>query len=121
MKVLCDVHISLKVVSFFKSKSIEAVHVNVNTILNSFYSSDKAIAAYADEHDYILITKDVDFRNSYFIQKSPKKLLRICLGNINNNELLKLLQEQLSFLDKAYKAYTQFYIEINSIGTLILT
>lgn len=119
MKVLCDVHNSLKVVSFFKSKDIKAVHVN--NILDSFYSSDKAIAAYADENDYILVTKDVDFRNSYFIQKSPQRLIRICLGNINNSDLIKIFEEQLSFLVKAYKSYTQFYIEINSNGTLILT
>ncbi len=28
MKVLCDVHISYKVVRFFKQKGVEAVHVN---------------------------------------------------------------------------------------------
>ncbi len=29
MKVLCDVHISYKIVRFFKKKGIEAIHVNI--------------------------------------------------------------------------------------------
>jgi len=70
MKILCDVPISFKLFTFLRSRKIEATHVN--TILNSFYSADKAIAAYADHYDMIVITKDVDFRNSYFIKKTPQ-------------------------------------------------
>ena len=38
MKVLCDVHIAKKVVRFFQSRDIEAIHVN--DILDSWYSKD---------------------------------------------------------------------------------
>ncbi len=37
-RILCDVHISFKVVKFFESKGYEAVHVN--TILDSYYTKD---------------------------------------------------------------------------------
>ena len=96
MKVLCDVHISFKLVTFFRSRNIEATHVN--TILDSFYSADKAIAAYADHYNMIVITKDVDFRNSYFIKKTPQRLIRICLGNINTTDLIIIFEQQLNFL-----------------------
>ena len=119
MKVLCDVHISFKLISFFRRKNIEAIHVN--TILDSFFSSDKAIATYADQNKLIVITKDIDFRNSYFIRKSPQRLIRICLGNINTTDLITIFEQQLNFLEKAYQSHTFFYIEINSNNTLILT
>ncbi len=46
MKVLCDVHISKKVVRFFQSQNIEALHVN--DILQGSISEDQAIAALAN-------------------------------------------------------------------------
>ena len=71
MKILCDVHIAKKVVSYFQKEGIEALHVN--DILDKWHTKDQAIANYADEHDFVVLTKDADFRNSYFIQGTPKK------------------------------------------------
>ena len=82
---------------------------------------DKAIAAYADYHNIIVITKDVDFRNSYFIKKTPQCLIRICLGKINTTDLITIFKQQLNFLEKAYRSNSHFYIEINNNTTLILT
>ncbi|WP_409049702.1 DUF5615 family PIN-like protein [Runella sp. MFBS21] len=32
----------------------------------------------------MVVTKDEDFRNSFFLQHTPRKLIRIILGNISN-------------------------------------
>jgi predicted nuclease of predicted toxin-antitoxin system len=42
-----------------------------------------------------LITKDADFRNSFFIKKTPKKLIKINLGNISNEELKTIFQKYM--------------------------
>ncbi|MBN1767744.1 MAG: DUF5615 family PIN-like protein, partial [Prolixibacteraceae bacterium] len=45
---------------------------------------DSDLSKYADQNDYVFITKDSDFRDSYFVKQSPKKLIKINLGNIPN-------------------------------------
>ena len=85
MKVLCDVHIAKKVVRFFRDNGVESVHVN--DILDSWYTKDEDIANYADDYDYTLMSKDADFKNSHLLKSSPKKLLKINLGNIPTKKL----------------------------------
>ena len=88
MKFLCDVHISYKIVRYLISLSFEAIHVN--DILDKWFTSDRDICKYADEHNMIVITKDYDFRASYYLRNTPKKLIKINLGNIANNELVEI-------------------------------
>lgn len=108
----------MKLITFLKSNGVEAQHVN--HILNSFHTSDKDIAAYADENKLIVITKDIDFRNSFFLNKSPQRLIRICLGNIATTELISVFEHNLAFLKKTYAATSAFYVEISRDNTLII-
>ena len=111
MKVLCDVHISYKVVRFLNNNQIESVHVN--DILDSWFTKDKDIAIYADDHDFIVFTKDADFRNSHFLSQTPKKLIKLSLGNISTNQLIIILTDNLEKIRKIC-VNNQFIIEINS-------
>ncbi len=86
MKLLCDVHISFKLVNYLRSLGYETVHVN--QILDKWFTKDDAISSYADENDMIVLTKDIDFRNSFLIKNTPKKLVRIKLGNLSNAILI---------------------------------
>lgn len=84
MVFLCDMHISIKVVKFIERKGYRCIHVN--TILDSWFSKDEDISNYVDKNEIILISKGVDFKNSHFLKKSPKKLIKINLGNISNKD-----------------------------------
>lgn len=55
MKVLCDVHIPMRLVLFLQKNLVEAQHVN--NILNSYHTHDKDIAAYADENQLMLLLR----------------------------------------------------------------
>jgi predicted nuclease of predicted toxin-antitoxin system len=59
VKVLCDVHIALKVVRFFQKNNVEAT--NVNGLPDSFYSSDKDTCKFTDQNDQVVLAKDSDF------------------------------------------------------------
>ena len=111
MKFLCDVHISYKLVNAILNLGFECIHVN--TILDKWYSTDAAIATFADDNNYIIITKDVDFRNSYFVNKTPKKLIKINLGNISNVELIKLISDNIFNFNNLTANYSNFIIEID--------
>jgi predicted nuclease of predicted toxin-antitoxin system len=90
MKVLCDVHISHKIIRFFKKKGIEAVHVN--ELPDKWFTKDSIISRLADAEGFTVIIKDIDFKNSHFIQNTPLRLIRIALGNISNQELLDIFE-----------------------------
>ena len=110
MKFLCDVHISYKVVNSLSISGFEAIHVN--QILERWNTRDKDICEYADSNNFIVITKDYDFRDSFFIKGSPKKLVKINLGNISTSELIKSLSQILDAIERLDKSST-FMIEID--------
>lgn len=111
MKILADVHIAKKIVRFFEEKGAEAIHVN--DILDGSFTKDSAIRAYADEYDFILISKDSDFKDSHFVLSSPKKLIKISLGNIPTPKLLEILEQQFPLIAEKYES-SKFFIEISN-------
>ena len=116
MKFLCDVHISYKVVNYLKDLGFEAIHVN--EILDKWNTKDKDICSYADANDLIVISKDHDFRDSYFINHSPKKLIKINLGNISNQELIQILSTCIESIKKMELTY-KFMLEVDKDSIMI--
>lgn len=110
MRFLCDVHISYKLVNHIISFGFEVIHVN--QILDKWNTKDKDISEYSDFNDLILISKDHDFRNSFFIKGSPRKLIKINLGNISNEELIKIFTENLKVIERINKKKS-YMIEID--------
>jgi predicted nuclease of predicted toxin-antitoxin system len=118
MRFLCDVHISYKIVNYLNSCGYETIHVN--TILNKWHTKDKDICKYADSNDFILISKDSDFRDSFFVKKTPKKLIKINLGNIPNTQLILIFEEIISDIKKI-KSFPYFLVEIDKNTTSYFT
>lgn len=110
MKFLCDVHISYKISNHLKLLGFVSVHVN--EILNKWFTSDTDISNYADENDFIVISKDSDFRDSYYIKQSPKKLIKINLGNISTTKLIQTFTDNITLIEKL-KNVEFFIIEIH--------
>ncbi len=98
MEFLCDVHISFNTVNHLNSLGFKAVHGN--NILNKWFTSDNEICEFADENNLIVVTKDSDFRDSFCIKKSPKKLIKINLGNCSNGELNQILSNNIKNFEK---------------------
>jgi predicted nuclease of predicted toxin-antitoxin system len=111
MTILCDVHISYKICKFLDDKNINTIHVN--QILNKSETKDSEICSYADRNDYIVLNKDIDFKNTFLINKTPKKLIKINLGNISNQKLMKILEEHLNLIIKLNNQ-SSFLLEIDT-------
>jgi len=110
MKFLCDVHISYKLVNHLKSLGYTAFHVN--DMLDKWFTTDREICDYADNEDFIVVTKDSDFRNSFYIKNTPKKLIKINLGNCSNEELIKIFSENINRFDKL-NANNSYIVEVD--------
>jgi predicted nuclease of predicted toxin-antitoxin system len=117
MRFLCDVHISFKLVKFLREKGFETIHVN--NILNGYRSKDSEISEYCDDFDFILISKDSDFRHSYLLKKVPKKLLWITLGNISNKDLIEVINNCLKPLENL-ESRPNFMMEIRGTSNYLV-
>ncbi|MFO7825189.1 MAG: DUF5615 family PIN-like protein [Cyclobacterium sp.] len=117
MRLLCDVHISFKLVNYLKSLAFETIHVN--QILDKWFTKDEDICSYADENDMIVLTKDIDFRNSFLIRNTPKKLVRIKLGNLSNAILMKVIAEYLPAI-QTLNSEGGFMMELDQVSATVI-
>lgn len=67
----------------------------------------------------MVITKDGDFKNSHFINKTPKKVIMETLGNIPNANLNFLFEKYLPFI-LPLETKAALYIEINAEQLIII-
>jgi predicted nuclease of predicted toxin-antitoxin system len=109
MDFICDVHIPYRLVNFLIKSGHQATHLNF--ILSGSTTRDIDIARFADTTNQVVITKDEDFENLHFAAKTPKKLIRILLGNISTSDLIIVFEKHLLEIEK-FKDLDRFYIEI---------
>jgi predicted nuclease of predicted toxin-antitoxin system len=109
MDFICDVHIPYRLVNYLIKTGHQATHVNF--ILEGSKTKDVEIARFADTNNQIIITKDEDFENLHFAAKTPKRLIRILLGNISTSDLIQVFEKHLLEIEKL-KDFNRFYIEI---------
>ena len=111
MKFICDVHIPYKLVYFLERKNCKAHHIN--DILTD-KAKDFEIADYADENDCIVITKDGDFKKSFILSDTPKKLIKLNVGNSSILQIINLFERNWNIILNASKK-PSFYIESDLI------
>lgn len=110
MDFLVDVHLPVSL-SKFLNKPPHSTSIHINQVLQKWHTTDDAICKYADEHNLVVVTKDGDFKNSHFISKTPKKVIRVLLGNTSNAELIVIFAHYWSLIIR-HDHKKEFYIEI---------
>lgn len=109
MDFLCDVHIPYKLVNHLIKKGHQATHINF--VLNGSTTGDSEMARFADANNLVVVTKDEDFKNLHFAAKTPKKLIRVMLGNISTIELIQVFEKHFAEIENL-KNSERFYVEI---------
>ena len=54
---------------------------------------------------YVVVTKDTDFVNSFHVDSQPYKLLLVSTGNIGNSDLEALLQANIGKISEGFSAF----------------
>jgi predicted nuclease of predicted toxin-antitoxin system len=116
VKFIVDAQLPEKIVSIFLNNGYDCIHTN--SLPNKERTSDKEIRELAIAENRIVISKDTDFLDSYYIQASPKQLLLITTGNINNKQLLALFTFNLPKLCSLFEAHS--LIEMNNESIIVL-
>jgi len=109
VRVLVDAHLPKRLSEFLSAHDIESKHTLDLPKKNA--TPDSEIILFADEENRIVISKDSDFLDNYILDGSPKKLLIVSTGNINNRNLIRLFEKNLETLKSLFKENS--VIEIN--------
>jgi predicted nuclease of predicted toxin-antitoxin system len=96
MKFLVDAQLPKALSDFIKSKGIDSIHTLELPDKNK--TQDGYITRLATDEQFVVITKDADFLESYVLRKEPPKLLIVKTGNIRNSELLSLFEKHIEFI-----------------------
>jgi len=115
MKWLIDAQLPQRLVHFLIARGEDAVHTLDLPFRNT--TSDSAITEIADRESRTVVTKDQDFVNSHLLQGKPERLLLISTGNITNNDLVSLLEENLPAIMTMFTSGT--FVELSRLHLIL--
>lgn len=109
MKFLINANLPLALIQQLNALGYDATHTRDMPKGNQ--SIDKEICALSIREQRILITKDRDFLDTFFVKQGPYKLLLVTTGNISNYDLEELLFRNIEQIERAFDEYD--FIELN--------
>ncbi|HEX6983508.1 MAG TPA: DUF5615 family PIN-like protein [Balneolaceae bacterium] len=100
MRVLIDAQLPRRLALFLSSKNVNSKHTLDLPKQNA--TSDQEVIQLADQENRIVISKDSDFLDNYILEDRPQKLLIVSTGNINNNDLIHLFEQNIETLKSLF-------------------
>ncbi len=114
MKFLIDAQLPYQLATYIKKYDFDVIHTD--DMPNRERTKDSEIRIAADKEGRIVITKDLDFFDSYVLKSSPAKLLWISTGNIKNKELIKLFEKNFEKIIRLFRSYN--LVELSNDGII---
>jgi predicted nuclease of predicted toxin-antitoxin system len=89
VKLLLDQNISRKLVPLLREEFPDSAHV---AELDLAQSTDRQIWDFAGQNDYVIVSKDSDFRQLAFLFGPPPKAVWLDVGNVSSSTILELIR-----------------------------
>jgi len=96
MKFIVDAQLPKSLSDLLNERGHDSIHTLELPDKNR--TADSQIAALAIEEERIVISKDVDFLESFLVKSEPEKLIMIKTGNIVNRHLIKIFDDHLKII-----------------------
>ena len=112
MKLLVDAQLPAKICEVFTSLGFDCLHVDA--LPKGDETPDAEIAAYADLHGFVVVTKDSDFFHAHMVKGWPARLLLITAGNMKNRALFDLIRQNALALKNLLPTHT--FLELSNQG-----
>lgn len=96
MKFIVDAQLPRSLTVFLVQQGLDAIHTT--DLPDKNRTSDQFIIDLAEKENRIVISKDIDFLESFVLRNKPAKLLVVRTGNIHNQELIDLFAKYLDIL-----------------------
>lgn len=109
MKFLVDAQLPRRLAAQLTQAGHETLHTLDLPLGNR--TPDATINDLSFNDNYIVITKDSDFVESFLLQGKPRKLLLVSTGNITNADLEVLFGANIEKIDAGFDTFD--FIEIN--------
>lgn len=110
MKFIIDAQLPYILSKQIQLKGFDSIHTDDLPLMER--TSDDEIRAISIKENRIVITKDSDFIDTYYVKGIPKKLLIITTGNIQNKELFGIIDKNWDDLIKLLEEYS--LVELNN-------
>jgi predicted nuclease of predicted toxin-antitoxin system len=104
MKFLIDAQLPVRLSHLLKSMGHDAIHTKELALKNA--TPDTEINGLSIREQRIVITKDSDFWDSFYVSQEPYKLLLVTTGNISNKELESLFVKNLEQLSRLFEQHS---------------
>jgi len=108
LRFIVDTQLPPSLAEFFRRRGFDAIHV-INCP-NGALTADEEIISIAIAEKRIVVTKDSDFMDYYFLKGYPPAVLLLQLGNIKNNNLFFLLNKHIEEITSLFADQTKFLI-----------
>ena len=109
MKFLIDAQLPRRLAHQLRVAGFEATHTL--DLQDGNRTTDQALITFSLSQQYVLVTKDSDFVESFLLKSEPWKLLLVSTGNIGNNQLLRLFELNIHQVVESFKTFD--FIELN--------
>ena len=93
MKFLIDAQLPQRLVIQFRDAGLQAIHTL--DLPDGNRASDRTINELSIKDQYVVVTKDSDFVESFLLRQEPWKLLLVSTGNISNLALEALFTSNI--------------------------
>lgn len=97
MKLLFDENLSPRLVKLLKEEFPESKHVRDVDLRGAF---DSRIWEYCRENNFVIVSKDSDFREMSYLEGAPPKIIWVDVGNSGTIVIGKLLNEKKAEIDR---------------------
>jgi len=109
MKFIVDAHLPRQLARLLQEAGYDAIHTL--DLSQGNRTPDSVINELSLYEQRVVITKDADFVDSFWLRQEPWKLLLVSTGNISNAALLTIFQANL---EKVVGGFDTFdFIEVN--------
>ncbi|GAB3713988.1 hypothetical protein GCM10027592_53450 [Spirosoma flavus] len=98
LKFLVDTQLPPMLATYLQWKGAEAIHTT--HFPEGHLLQDTDIAKIAIEEGRIIVTKDSDFPDAFFLKGAPPRVVYLRLGNIRNRELTAFLETRWSVIEE---------------------
>ncbi len=103
MKFLVDAQLPYRLKLWLAAKGFDAIHTN--DLPAQSLSADLEIVRIADAAGRAVITKDSDFLKLHILQQKPAQLLMLTTGNIINQRLFSLFEQNFETAIQLFESY----------------
>jgi len=95
-----DAQLPRRLARLIEAANHDAVHTLDLPLRN--VTPDDQIVDFCAREDRVLITKDLEFADSFFLRREPARLILVLTGNVSNKELERLFQANLPKIVAAF-------------------